>query len=492
MIRLPVWELGLVILVPMATAYLVREFIQKKLVETAPQIRQAFLQFRMDLLLFLGAGLMAALILQFGYSFPILQSGLKLALGIFTIGFFAGLDLGLERERTVINTALTGQAEYDPPRKLTPMTRKFSFVATLTICLITSILLLVIIRDVQWLANQELTMSAVGFLNRSVLLEIIFIMAFLLIMVVNLIFSYTKNLRLLFNTETMVLENIAQGDLTRRVPVTTSDELGVIAGHTNAMIGALREGVRMREGLLIAKEVQQHFLPSEQPDFPGLDIAGVSLFSDETGGDFYDFIQCDLDSCGQLAVAVGDVSGHGIGAALLMTAGRAVIRQNAATPGSATENIARANKHLTHDIGETGRFMTLFFMVMDPTLQTATWVNAGHQQPLVYAPATDTFTELRGADIPLGVESEWKFHEKTMDLPDPGEIIFICTDGIWEAHSPAGEMFGGERIREIIRKNNDKDAQTIMKELCDAVLEFSGSDFREDDLTLVVIKGVES
>ncbi|WP_319541096.1 SpoIIE family protein phosphatase [uncultured Pseudodesulfovibrio sp.] len=492
MIRLPVWELGLIILIPMTAAYLVRGLVQKKLIEAAPQVRQAFLQFRLDLLLFLGAGLVAALILQFGYNFPILQSGLKLALGLFTIGFFAGLDLGLERERTIIHTALTGQAEYDPPKKLTPMTRKFSFVASLTICLITSIILLVIIRDVQWLTNQELTLSAVGLLNRSVLLEILFIMTFLLIMVVNLIFSYTKNLRLLFSTETMILENIARGDLTRRVPVTTSDELGVIAGHTNNMINALREGVRMREGLLIAKEIQQHFMPTNQPEFPGLDIVGISLFSDETGGDFYDFIQCDLDSCGQLAIAVGDVSGHGIGAALLMTAGRAVIRQNAATPGSATENIARTNKHLTHDIGETGRFMTLFFMVMDPASHTATWINAGHQQPLVYTPKNDSFTELRGQDIPLGVEREWEFHEKTMDLPGPGEILFICTDGIWEAHSPTGEMFGGTRIREIIRKNRDKNAQAIMKALCEAVLEFSGSKFREDDLTLVVIKGVES
>ncbi|WP_239057844.1 SpoIIE family protein phosphatase [Pseudodesulfovibrio sp. JC047] len=491
MIQLPVWELGLVILIPMATAFLIRELIQRRLIEKAPQIRQAFLQFRLDILLFLGAGLVAALILQFGYNFPILHSGLKLALALFTVGFFAALDLSLERERTVIHMALAGKASYIPPRKLFPMTRKLSFVATLTICLITTILLLVIIRDVQWLADQELTMSAVGFLNQSVLVEIIFIMAFLLVMVINLILSYTKNLRLLFETETHVLESIAQGNLTKRVPVITSDELGIIAAHTNTMIGALREGVRMREGLLIAKEVQQHFLPSDQPEFPGLDIAGISLFSDETGGDFYDFIPCDLDACGQLAVVVGDVSGHGIGAALLMTAARAVIRQNAATPGSVTENIARANIHLTRDIGETGRFMTLFFMVMEPASHTATWVNAGHQHPLMYRPQSDTFSELKGMDIPLGVEQDWQFNEQSMDLPGPGEIMFICTDGVWEAHSPSGEMFGGDRIRDIIRNTTKHDAQTIMTTICDAVLDFAGQDFREDDLTLVVIKGVE-
>jgi sigma-B regulation protein RsbU (phosphoserine phosphatase) len=328
-------------------------------------------------------------------------------------------------------------------------------------------------------------------LGRSVLTEVLFVMGFLLIMVMNLIFAYTRNLRILFDVQTRILENVSKGDLSQRVPVTTSDEMGVIAGHTNIMISTLREGMRMREGLLIAQEVQQHFLPRHPPEMPGLDIAGASLFSDETGGDFYDFIQCEADSCGQLAIAVGDVSGHGIGAALLMTAGRAVIRQNAATPGSATENIRRANKHLTRDIGDTGRFMTLFFMVVDPVNMQATWVNAGHLPPQLYDPDTDRFSELKGKDIPLGVEAEWHYHEQVMDLPGPGQILLISTDGLWEDHNPDGEMFGRDRIRTILRNHGQQSAQEILQSLCDAVLEFTGPGRREDDLTLVVVKGVE-
>ena len=491
MVLLPVWELGLIILVPMSVAYLLRGILEKKLVDPVPAIRRSGAQFRMELGMFFVAGLIMALILFFVYHFPLFESGMKLVLGIFTIGLFAALDLSLARERMIITAALAGEASFETPSELSPLTRKFSLAATLILLLITAIIMLVIFRDVQWLAEQDLSVASVDALGSSVLIEIIFVMGFLLLMVINLVFSYARNLRILFDNETVVLENISQGDLTRRVPVITADEIGAIAGHTNTIIGALREGVRMREGLLIAKEVQQHFLPAHSPELPGLDIAGLSRFSDETGGDFYDFIDCDAVSCGQVSVAVGDVSGHGIGAALLMAAGRAIIRQGAGTPGSPANNISVANMHMARDIGDTGRFMTLFFMTIDPIQETIVWINAGHQPPLVYDPPGDEFFELRGEDIPLGVEESWQYHEYYMDMPSPGQVILIGTDGAWEAHNPAGEMFGAERIQQIIRDNTDRSAQDILTAIADAVHEFADSAIQEDDVTLVVIKGVD-
>ncbi len=188
-------------------------------------------------------------------------------LGIFTVGMFASIDLALARERLVIQAALSGEATFAPPRQLSPLTRKFSLVATLILVLITAIILLVLIRDIHWLASQDLTMESIDLLGRSVLLEILFVMGFLLLMVINLVFSYARNLRILFDNETVVLENVSQGDLTRKVPVITNDELGFIAGHTNTMISSLREGVRMREGLLVAQEVQQHSCPPPHLSF---------------------------------------------------------------------------------------------------------------------------------------------------------------------------------------------------------------------------------
>ena len=491
MVRLPVWELGLVILFPMSIAYLFRGMLEKRLVQPVSAIHQASAQFCLELGLFFLAGLVMAFALFLAYGFPLLQSGVKLVLGVFTIGLFAGLDLALARERLVIEAALSGEASFEPPSQLSPLTRKSSLAAILVLVLITAIIMLVIFRDVEWLAEQDLSMASIDDLGRSVLIEILFVMGFLMLMVINLVYSYARNLRIMFKNETRVLENVSQGDLSRRVPVVSSDELGFIAGYTNAMIGSLREGVRMREGLLIAKEVQQHFLPDDLPKLPGLDMAGLSRFSDETGGDFYDFIDCRPDSCGQLAVAVGDVSGHGIGAALLMAAGRAIIRQGADSPGSPAKNISLANMHLARDIGDTGRFLTLFFMVMDPASGTIAWINAGHQPPLIYDPQEDEFLELRGEDIPLGVEESWEYHERYMDMPAPGRIILVGTDGAWEAHNPAGEMFGADRIRAVVRDNAHQGAQEIVMAVADAVQDFVGSANQEDDVTLVVIKGVE-
>jgi len=256
------------------------------------------------------------------------------------------------------------------------------------------------------------------------------------------------------------------------------------------MISSLREGVRMREGLLIAKEVQQHFLPKNPPSITGLDIAGTAHFSDETGGDFYDFIDCDAPDCQLMTVVVGDVSGHGIGAALLMSAGRALTRQGAISADSAAQSVATANKHLARDIGDTGRFMTLFYVILDPVKRIAAWVNAGHQPPLIYNPATDDFSELKGEDIPLGVEESWQFHENYMNLPEPGQIILIGTDGIWEAHNQTGEMYGNKRLQQVIRNNSYKSAQEIIQAVVASVHEFSDMATQEDDVTLVVIKGI--
>lgn len=491
MVQLPAWGLGLIILFPMAVAYTLRGPMEARFIDNIPAIKQSMAQFRMELALFFVAGLVMAFILFFLYQFPLLQSGMKLVLGIFTVGIFAALDLSLARERTVIKAALAGSGPFEAPRKLSPLTRRFSLAATFILLLITGIIMLVLVRDIRWLAEQNLTMASIDMLGRSVLLEIVFVMGFLLLMVINLVFSYARNLRILFDNETGVLEGVSQGDLSRRVPVITNDEMGVIAGHTNTMISSLREGVRMREGLRIAKEVQQHFLPDSAPNIPGLDIAGTAHFSDETGGDFYDFIDCEEAQCHLTAVAVGDVSGHGIGAALLMAAGRALIRQSTGSPGAPAQNIATANRHLTRDIEGSGRFMTLFYMVLDPITNHAIWVNAGHQPPLLLNIQSEVFSELKGEDIPLGVVDSWQFHEKYMALPTADQIIFIGTDGVWEAHNENGEMFGSQRLREVIRLNARRSAQEIMDAVIEAVGRHAESSVREDDLTLVVIKGTE-
>lgn len=488
--KLPVWELGLSILVPLVLAYGLRGPLSGRLVESASPCRQPRRQFFLEMGLIFSGGITSALILFFGYRIPFLQSGLKLLVGLFTVALFAGLDLALARERVLILGQLHGRVTYDPPTRFTPITRTFFLTATLILAFTAGIMMLVLVRDMNWLESQDVMGPAIAALNQTVILEVIFVMTFLLIMIVNLIYSYSRNLRLLFKNQTRVLENVSQGDLSSQVPVVTHNELGVIAGHTNTMIRALREGVRMREGLVIASEVQRHFLPDHAPNLPGLELAGTARFSDETGGDFFDFIECEQPGCTNHGVMVGDVSGHGIGAALLMAAGRALIRQSASIPAPLSQRMSAANKHLARDVRESGRFITLFFMEIDHARGIGAWINAGQQPPLFYDTATDEFTELKGEDIPMGVERDWLFHEHVMDLPDPGQALVLSTDGVWEAMNDAGEMFGGARLKAAIRRSADKAARDIIREVILAVHEFTGHSSQEDDMTLVVIKGV--
>ena len=487
--RFPAWALALIILAPLVLAYGLRGVLSERLVDSAPPHRQSRRQFMLELTLMLGSGLVSILVMFFAYRFPFLRSGLKLLLGLASVSLFAALDLALARERSIIGETRSDRVTYAPPKRFSPITRSFFLASTLVLSSTAAIMILVLVRDMNLLAVEGLSGNAIVELNETVTTEITLVMGFLLLMVINLVHSYSRNLRQLFRNQTEVLENVSRGDLSRQVPVATSNELGVIAGHTNTMIGALREGVRMREGLLIASEVQRHFLPDHAPDLPGLEMAGTARFSDETGGDFFDFIECEQPGCILNGVVIGDVSGHGIGSALLMAAGRALVRQSASLPAPLSQRVGTANRHLTRDVGDSGHFITLFFLEMDQHHHTGSWVNAGHQPPLFYDPATDAFTELKGEDIPLGVEQDWMFHEHTMTLPEPGQVLVLSTDGVPEAMNDRSEMFGEDRFREAVRRAADKGPREIISAVVRAVTDFTGRSSQADDLTLVVIKG---
>ncbi|WP_147819765.1 PP2C family protein-serine/threonine phosphatase [Salidesulfovibrio onnuriiensis] len=488
---LPVRELGLVVLAPMALAYGLRHVLETRYVRQSSPLDRAARQFRLDFGLHAAAALAMAGALRIGYGLPLLQSGLKLSFGIVTLGVFSAFDLALDQERRTILQALKSGQSTRPPRGLSPMTRRFSLVAILTLLLVTSILLLVLFRDFAWLKSQTVTPETIGMLSRSVLVEILFVMAVLLGLLANMIISWARNLKLLLENQTEVLSRVSRGRLDRMVPVATRDELGYIAGHTNAMIAKLRERLHMKEGLRIAREVQRNFLPDKAPDLPGLEIAGTTLYSDETGGDFYDYVPCDDEACGRTAVMVGDVVGHGVGAALLMASARAMLLQGAAQPGSAAETVRHANLHLSRDTAGTGRFLSLFLLDIDPAAQRMAWVNAGHPPALLYDPRAETFTRLAGnGDIPLGVEQGWPYTAHDQPWLSPGQLLLLGTDGIWETRNQQREMYGISRFQDVIRQSATKSAQEILRAVMESISAFRGQAPLDDDITLVVVKGV--
>lgn len=243
-----------------------------------------------------------------------------------------------------------------------------------------------------------------------------------------------------------------------------------------------------KKALVLAGEVQKSLLPQEKPRVKGLDIAGRNLSCDEIGGDYYDFLWRHESRQGAVSIVVGDISGHGVDSALLMTTARAFLRMRAAQPGSDSEIISEMNNHLANDVHGTGKFMTMFYLAIDPEKRELTWVRAGHDPALVYTPATDRFEELKGTGIALGVVDDFLYHEHHKQGLQNGQVIAVGTDGIWEAFNGEGQMFGKQRLREILRANAGSTAEDILGAVYAALHTFMNGAKYADDITLVIIK----
>ncbi len=481
---LPPVALGAHILTAFAVALILRHPLERRLVTAAPEIDQSARQFMLDQGLGAVAALVAAGLNHFRFGFPA-GSTLSLIFGVMFYTFFVALDTALAREHaTILKVAGEGRA-LPVPRRLFPMTRRFTLVAVATALCVSVVNVLVIARDMSWLttigddpaARRDAILSVTG--------EVLFIMAVMLGLAVNLIVSYSRNLKLLFRNETTVLEQVAHGDLSRMVPVATRDEFGVIAGHTNTMIEGLRHRTELISALKLAEEVQRTLLPAGPPQLAGVDVAGTSIYCDETGGDYYDYFALPG---GRLGVAVADVAGHGVDAALFMASARAFIHSEAQGFSSPSTLARDVNRYVARDCGPTGRFMSLFFLEIDPGLKTLRWVRAGHEPALMFEPGTGDFHELGGEGIALGVQEEVAYRDNARTGWGPGAVIVIGTDGITESRSPAGELFGAERVRELVRANARLPAERIQAAVIRAVERFRGEGPQEDDITLVVVK----
>ena len=280
------------------------------------------------------------------------------------------------------------------------------------------------------------------------------------------------------------IKRLEKGDFTARLDLQFNDERDLIITTFNHIVPRLEEHLRMSRALGVAKDVQQSLLPKTNPMIQGFDIAGTSLYCDETGGDYYDFINLSED---RMAVVVGDVSGHGVSSALLMATARALIMLRASMPGRAASIINDVNKHLSLDTYDTDNFMTFFYCELATAVREVCWIRAGHDPALIYDPDSDTFDELKGHGLAVGIDYNFEYEEFQRTLT-AGQVILIGTDGIWEMRNEADDMFGKERLREIIRTNYLATAKEIIRIISDTLKEFRGSKQPEDDVTMVVIK----
>lgn len=281
---------------------------------------------------------------------------------------------------------------------------------------------------------------------------------------------------------------VAEGDFTTRVAITTGDELEALGDSFNAMIPHLEAHTRVQESLALAREVQQQLLPGASPRFPGLDVAGSILYCDETGGDYYDFL--DLRATGRhtLGAVIGDVSGHGLAAALLMATARALVHgaagSAAVTPAAM---IADLNRLLAADV-RPGHFLTLFALFVDLDARTFCWSSAGHGAALWWRAENGGVIELAGDDIPLGIDRAWQFHPSRSASFEPGDVVMLTTDGLWETRAPSGEHYGRARLHELLREHHDVPAAELARLVLRAVARFRGSAPQHDDMTVVIVR----
>ena len=326
----------------------------------------------------------------------------------------------------------------------------------------------------------------------EVIQSLLYLTAFLLIvtLAVAIILSRTFSTGIIDPVRQMenAMAKVEKGDLTANVTVNSNDELGALADNFNQMTEGLKDRYRLRQSLDLAKEVQQNLLPKKDPQFPGLDIAGKSIYCDETGGDYFDFFANTGPDANPYCVVIADVSEHGIPSALLMASTRAFLRQRSALSGSIAEVVSDVNRQLTRDVEDTGRFITLFYLQIDMNKRSLNWVRAGHEPAVLFDPATDRFEELTGEGIALGIDDSWQYVDKKRTALTAGQIILLSTDGIWEARNSQDKMFGKQAIYSIIRQYSHTGAAKIQDAILTELKQFQDGVEPADDITLVIIK----
>jgi sigma-B regulation protein RsbU (phosphoserine phosphatase) len=283
------------------------------------------------------------------------------------------------------------------------------------------------------------------------------------------------------------MRRVGGGDLEAKAEFGGSREFRQLADALNRMIADLRDRLRLRHSLGVAMEVQQRLLPAHPPTVQGLDVAGHSTYCDETGGDYYDFLILDKAAPNAVLVALGDVMGHGVAAALVMAGVRAVLRDRATATGELADLMGRMNRLISTDHGGD-RFMTMHLSVIDSNTRTMRWVSAGHDPAILFDPADGNFAEVGEGDLPLGVMDETMYKEQTFGPLKPGQVILVGTDGVWEMPDAKGENFGKDRLRDVIRESANGSAAEIAQALRDRLAVFRGSTHQVDDVTFVVVK----
>ena len=264
--------------------------------------------------------------------------------------------------------------------------------------------------------------------------------------------------------------------------LTTLASVAAIRVENTRLVEARLERERLERELALASEIQQRFQPTAPPQVNGYELQGISFPCYEIGGDYYDFIERED---GRLVIALGDVSGKGTAAALLMSSLHAAVHAQSGSHDSLVATISAVNRYLADNI-PANRFVTLFYAELDPGSGALSFLNAGHNPPLIVH-AAGTVEQLASGGLPLGIKPDADYCEGRTQLL-PGDVLVIYSDGVTEAVSPTGEEFGPTRLYEVVSRNVTSSAAGIRDRIESSLTKFAQGTAAADDITLVIVK----
>ncbi len=287
-------------------------------------------------------------------------------------------------------------------------------------------------------------------------------------------------------------QQVQGGDFTHRVKIERRDQLGILGESFNLMTGSIsslieeqRQRQRLENEISIAREVQNQLFPQKMPDVPGVQIEAICRAARTVSGDYYDFIQL---SPTRIAIAIADISGKGISAALLMASLQAALRSQLLAPGSDTistaELVMRLNRHLVRNTGDD-RFATFFVAVYDSSTRKLRYTNAGHLP--AFCICNDSAFYLDKGGMVLGVFEDYDYEEGVETVP-PDAILVSYSDGLIEPENVYGEEFGISRLRDAAIRLSASPPQAIAEGMMQAVEEWAGSPEQADDMTVIVAR----
>jgi sigma-B regulation protein RsbU (phosphoserine phosphatase) len=237
----------------------------------------------------------------------------------------------------------------------------------------------------------------------------------------------------------------------------------------------------------VVRQIFERLLPKATPSCAGFDIHGLTVPAGDAGGDYFDYLELPD---GQLKVVIADVTGHGVGPALLMATTRAYLRALAQSHADVGRLLTLANRALADDAGAE-RNVSLLLGHLDAPARSFTYASAGHQPGYVLSPGGAVKAELLSTGWPLGIMPDTDFITTSPIRLEPGDVVFLYTDGIVEAPSPAGTLFGRDRALSIVRAHRSQRARDIVEALRRAVQEHAQDRPQQDDLTVIVVKAVD-